>query len=220
MVNRGCLEYALHHLNKLIKGRLYMNISDLNIELFRFINDIGKHYTIMNPIFIGLAEYTVYVLAFVLLLYWFTQQHSNRLMVISAVMAFGLAELAGKAVSILHSNLQPFAELANVNQLIEKEVNNSFPSDHTILFISVTITIWLFRRRATILWVIIGCLASISRIGVGVHYPADVLVGGMIAVISAIAAYVMVRKLRVITELLNKCERMEKIIKNTIQRSN
>lgn len=90
------------------------------------------------------------------------------------------------------------------NVIVMQEVNNSFPSDHTILFISVTVTIWLFRRRATILWVIIGCLASISRIGVGVHYPADVLAGSVIAVVSAVAAYVIVRKLYAITVLLNK----------------
>lgn len=197
-----------------------MNSSEWNVELFRLINDLGKHYTYMNPIYIGLAEYTVYVLAVVMILYWLSQQRMNRMMVISGVIAFGLAEILGKAAGSLHSNLQPFAELMNVNQLIEKQVNNSFPSDHTILFISITVTIWLFRRRFTFLWLIVGCLASISRIGVGVHYPADVLVGGVIAVVSAMITYQVINRLSIVQIILNKCERMEKLIKNTIQRSN
>lgn len=197
-----------------------MNSSEWNVELFRLINDLGKHYTYMNPIYIGLAEYTVYVLAVVMILYWLSQQRTNRMMVISGVIAFGLAEILGKAAGSLHSNLQPFAELMNVNQLIEKQVNNSFPSDHTILFISITVTIWLFRRRFTFLWLIVGCLASISRIGVGVHYPADVLVGGVIAVVSAMITYQVINRLSIVQIILNKCERMEKLIKNTIQRSN
>ncbi len=94
-----------------------------------------------------------------------------------------------------HTNYQPFAELPNVNKLVEKAVNNSFPSDHTIIFFSFCITFWLFKRGWGFLWGILAVLVGISRIWVGVHYPADVLVGAIISIVSATIVYQIVLKL-------------------------
>ena len=76
-----------------------------------------------------------------------------------------------------------------LNKLIEKEVGNSFPSDHTIVFFSVCISIALFRKRFWYLWVALALILSISRIYVGVHYPVDILVGALLGTIAAILVY-------------------------------
>ncbi|MER3122346.1 phosphatase PAP2 family protein [Bacillus altitudinis] len=67
-------------------------------------------------------------------------------MMISAGLTFILAKVLGKVAGIFYSNQQPFAELNQVNLLIEKEVNNSFPSDHTIFIFSICMVFWLSAR--------------------------------------------------------------------------
>src|SRR6478735_6184881 len=159
-----------------------MDLFEMNVDLFRTINDFGKEYTYLNNFFIFMAEYMVFVLTFIALIFWFTRREENRMMIISATISFILAEMMGKIAGTLHSNNQPFAELSNVNKLIEKAVDNSFPSDHTILFFAFCMTFFMYQKRWRYIWIMLALVVGISRIWVGVHYPADVIVGAIISI--------------------------------------
>jgi len=130
-------------------------------------------------------------------------------MVIQAALAFILAEVFGKMVSTLHSNYQPFVEMKDVNLLIIKEVNNSFPSDHTIVFFSICVSIALMRRHQWFIWLPLAGLVGLSRIWVGVHYPADVAVGALLATLAALIMYRVTPHLRLIRLLLEKYSKIE-----------
>ncbi|MCY7433238.1 undecaprenyl-diphosphatase [Bacillus safensis] len=159
----------------------------LNEDLFRWVNELSINYGYLNPIFIGLAEYTVLLAVLVCLFVWFqNRSRYNRAMVVSAGLTFVLAELLGKIAGMFYFNQQPFAEMSHVNLLIQKEVNNSFPSDHTIFIFSICVIFWLFHKRH-MYWLIIACAVGFSRIWVGVHYPLDVLAGAAIAFLTAVA---------------------------------
>ena len=55
------LSYIFLSLNSM-KGTDSMNVSDVNIRVFRLINDIGKEYKILNSAMIFIAEYMAYFL--------------------------------------------------------------------------------------------------------------------------------------------------------------
>jgi len=179
-----------------------MALSEMNSTLFRMINNLGKQYTDLNPFFVFIAEYMIFFLVLAVLLFLFSRRNKNRIMVICAFITLVISDLFAKIAGQFHSNNQPFAELPNVNRLVEKAVNNSFPSDHTIIFFSFCITFWLFKRGWGILWVILAVLVGISRIWVGVHYPADVLVGAIISIVSATIVYKIVLKLSLTKKFL------------------
>ena len=79
----------------------------------------------------------VYILALIILAYWFIGSRKSRMMVIQAMVAFVIAEVIGKVAGKFHLNYQPFAVLPHVNKLVDHAVDNSFPSDHTILFFNL-----------------------------------------------------------------------------------
>jgi undecaprenyl-diphosphatase len=178
-----------------------MTLTELNIEGFRMINDLGKQYTFLNPGFVGIAEYTLYVVIVFALLFGLSKNGQNRLMVLCSLLTIAFAELLGRLAGLLHTNQQPFAELDAVNKLIEKAVDNSFPSDHTILMFSFCVTFWLFKRGWSFLWVLLAALVGVSRIWVGVHYPGDVLVGTLVSFAAAIIVFRIVPKLGAVQKL-------------------
>ncbi|MFK4310941.1 membrane-associated phospholipid phosphatase [Bacillus sp. RC242] len=124
-----------------------MFFSQLNIDAFRAINNLGKQYSSLNSTMVFLAEYMVYFLGLIIIAYWFTQSRKNKMMIIQAIVAFVTAEIIGKLAGNLHLNYQPFAVLPNVNKLVDHAVDNSFPSDHTILFFSIFFHSGLFVKR-------------------------------------------------------------------------
>ncbi|MBE7117753.1 undecaprenyl-diphosphatase [Bacillus paranthracis] len=187
-----------------------MSFSQFNIDIFRAINDLGKQYSFLNPTIVFLAEYMVYILALIILTYWFIGSRKSRMMVIQAMVAFVIAEVIGKIAGKFHLNYQPFAVLPDVNKLVDHAVDNSFPSDHTILFFSICFSFSLVRKKAGWLWLILAFCVAISRIWVGVHYPFDVAVGALIGCISAVFSHWLVPKLSFIRQLLTQYERVEK----------
>lgn len=122
------------------------------------LNSLGKEFQFFNLPMIIIAEYTVIFLAIFVILFWFTKDRENKIMLMCASIAFVLAEIIGKFAGLLHFNHQPFAVLSNTNQLIEKAINNSFPSDHTILFFSFCMSFWLFKKGKWILWILLAIL--------------------------------------------------------------
>ncbi|PFD40369.1 undecaprenyl-diphosphatase [Bacillus cereus] len=186
-----------------------MSYSQLNIDAFRAINDLGKQYSFLNSTMIFLAEYMVYFLGLIIIAYWFTRSKKNKMMIIQALVAFVTAEIIGKLAGKFHLNYQPFAVLPDVNKLVDHAVDNSFPSDHTILFFSICFSFWLVRKKTGWLWLVLAFCVAISRIWVGVHYPFDVVTGALLGSISALFSYWLIPKIAFIKQLLNLYEKME-----------
>lgn len=178
-----------------------MAFSNTNVQLFRGINNLGKDFSFLNPLAVFIAEYALFALILSAAVFWVVPGFRNRLMAICAFLTVILAQLFRIPVSRLHSNLQPFAELPNVNQLIDKTVGNSFPSDHTILVFAFCMTFALFQKRFAVIWLLLALLVGISRIWVGVHYPADVVAGASISIVSALIVFAVAPKIPVIQRL-------------------
>ncbi|MED1787372.1 undecaprenyl-diphosphatase [Brevibacillus laterosporus] len=189
-----------------------MSFSELNIDVFRSINDLGKQYAALNPGVVFIAEYMVYFLGLGLVVYWFTRNHRNRMMVIQAVITFILAEILGKLAGLFYSHYQPFAVLQDVNQLVEHAIDNSFPSDHSILFFSICASFWLMRKKEGWLWLVLAVFVGLSRVWVGVHYPVDVITGALLGFISALFVYWAVPKVSFIQQILAFYEKIEQKI--------
>lgn len=73
-----------------------MDFFELNIHVFRMINDLGKQYDYLNPSAIFIAEYMVFFLALAVIVIWFTRSEQSRMMVVCGMVTFVIAEMMGK----------------------------------------------------------------------------------------------------------------------------
>lgn len=187
-------------------------LSGLNNSIFRMINDLGKQFTYLNPVIAFIAEYMVFFLALSVIIFWFTRKKQNRMMVICATIAFVISEVIGKIAGKFYSHQQPFAVFSNVNQLIAHEVDNSFPSDHTLLFFSFCVTFLLFKKRYGFLWILLAFSVGFSRIWAGLHYPVDIIVAAAIGSTLSLIVYQVVPRLLIVKKFLGTYEKVEQSI--------
>jgi len=173
------------------------------------INDAGKSIPALNPVMIFLAEYTPYILALSMLVYWFLRRRQDRMMIIQSICAFVLATSVGKVCGLFYAHYQPFAVLPDVNKLVEHELDNSFPSNHTILFFSISFSIWLVHKMEGLLWLLLACLVAQSRVWIGVHYPIDIATGAIISIVAALIMCWLIPRLPFIRQGLTLYEKVE-----------
>jgi len=90
--------------------------------------------------------------------------------------------------------------------------HNSLPSGHSItIFTVLTVLLFSFMPKSSkskIVWylafVVAGSILVFTRVGVGAHYPLDVIVGSIIGYISGLAGIFISRKYRIWTWIGNK----------------
>ena len=73
--------------------------------------------------------------------------------------------------------IRPCHVLENVRLLVNCGSGLAFPSSHATNISAVAVLFSFFYRKATPVFITIAFLVGLSRIYVGVHYPADVLFG-------------------------------------------
>lgn len=187
-------------------------MNSLDTRLFHLINDWASRSNFLDQIGISFAEMSPYGLAVFLIFTWFGDRKfpEKRRTLIIAGMTFGLSEALAKLLGCLHYHVQPFVTL-EANQLIVKEVNNSFPSDHTILMFSFLFVLFL-AGQSNSRWLYLGwaILASAARIFVGVHYPSDVVVAAFIASLIGSIFYYFLRRANWLERFVHWISSMEK----------
>jgi undecaprenyl-diphosphatase len=82
----------------------------------------------------------------------------------------------------------------NVNIFFEKLYNNSFPSGHTQIVLSVCTFMFIMVRKYWYWYIILALGTSFERIYAGHHFPFDVMVGAVIGMISAYVTVTLFRK--------------------------
>ena len=90
---------------------------------------------------------------------------------------------------------RPYEAVAAVIPLIPRPVDSSFPSGHTCAsFAAAFVYFKMLPRCYGAPAVMLAAMIAFSRLYLGVHYPTDVLVGFLVAVLVSTAAYQMVQR--------------------------
>lgn len=118
----------------------------------------------------------VYIVPFILLFTWFVISRKTGL---RAALA-GILAWEGLSKVIAHTvdRARPSMSQIGAKELIFHRPDTSFPSDHSAFLAAVALSFYLSGQKK--LAILVGLLAvaiGITRVGIGVHFPADILAG-------------------------------------------
>lgn len=151
---------------------------------------------ITNLIFIFGAKY-LYLFVIVIAFLWFLRQPKpkKKEIFIFACICLPAAFFISRIAGYLYYNPQPFV-LSHFQPLIHHKIDNGFPSHHTLLVSAIAATAFVFSRRTGyVLW-FLALGVGVSRVYVGVHHVVDIIGGILISILSAGAAYFLMRRLK------------------------
>lgn len=157
----------------------------MDFLIFQFINNFALKNFWLDTFFIFLAKYLGFVLIGVLFVFLLKNFKKYRQMVLQAFLAGGIAEIITEIAALFWFRPRPFV-VEKVNLLLTHSPTASFPSSHAAFFFALSIILYLYNKKAGLLFLIAGFLIGIGRVFVGIHWPADILAGAALGVLSAL----------------------------------
>ena len=101
----------------------------------------------------------------------------------TALTAMALSSLVVFVCNALFFRPRPFDGLDGISLLFYQPTDSSFPSNSASVAFAIAAGVWCVNRRIGYALFAAAILYGFSRVYVGVHYPADILGGVVIALI-------------------------------------
>ncbi len=149
----------------------------IDLFIFQQINNLAGKWSSLDALGLFFAEYLPYVLiALLIILFWKKKRVIFQSLLAGISARFGIVEL----IRLFWQRPRPFVE-NNVNLLLEHN-GAAFPSGHAAFFFGLSTVIFLYNKKAGVLFFIASFLISISRVFVGIHWPSDILAGAIVGI--------------------------------------
>ena len=96
-----------------------------------------------------------------------------------ALASVAVALIIAQLIGHIYFRERPFA-FHEVNLLVDRSSDASFPSDHSTFSFAIAGIVWLQNRRAGWLSLTLAAVIALSRVFIGTHYPLDVIGGALL----------------------------------------
>ncbi|MDR6227482.1 undecaprenyl-diphosphatase [Desmospora profundinema] len=155
----------------------------MDYRLFEWINGWAGKYGWLDLLMIVMTDYGPYLFAILLGVLLLLKKHRSGGILAGCTLALALS--FSFMIGQLWERARPFVTHDNVNLLLSKEPNASFPSDHTTGAFAIAFALCHYNKTLGNILLILALLIGISRPYVGHHYPGDVFAGMTVAFLAA-----------------------------------
>jgi undecaprenyl-diphosphatase len=149
----------------------------------RVFQEINSHFDkrIMNFFFRTITQIgsALFISVTTLLLIILTS-NQTRITAISSAAALALSHIPVQLVKKLFPRKRPYLQIKKTKILPNPLKDHSFPSGHTTAVFSVIVPFLFQTPSLAAVLLPIGLCVGISRIYLGLHYPSDVIAGGIL----------------------------------------
>lgn len=160
---------------------------NMNIKLFRLVNDLANKNIILDKIMIIFSTYIPYlfmtVLAAVLLLGLVKKDRNTRKIAVHTFIITVINLIISYVIGGIYYVNRPFVN-NKVNLLIPHVEDASFPSDHATGTMSIAVGLGKDNKLLGTILTVLSLIVGFSRVYVGHHYPSDVIGAYMIVFVT------------------------------------
>lgn len=149
----------------------------MNDALFRAVNGLAGQWPLLDELMTWFALDATYALVVIAIASWLVNRLLGRPLAVRVGLSVVIAVVICETISLWYFHPRPFAALPDVLQLVPHEPNASFPSTHATATAAFAGPFVWSRARLGVLLLVGTVIVGFARVFVGVHYPADVIVG-------------------------------------------
>ena len=171
-------------------------------EVFVYLNNLGL--TEYDGFWLVVTDFRTWIplfIALILVIFWKNSRREAVWMLLSFIPMLLLLQLAISITKASVERLRPnnAPELEPLIRVVHDPSSFSFFSGHAAVSFGIASLVVLFLRKK-VAWIqlvwIYPILFAYSRIYLGVHYPVDILVGGLVGMFFAWVFYRMYKKFK------------------------
>ena len=163
----------------------WLNEYELPILWWIRENIANPFLDVVMPIVSSLARHGEFWIALALILLCFKK---TRKAGVAMAIAMACGFLIGNVgLKNLFARIRPY-DMVEVDLLVEKLHDFSFPSGHTLVSVEAATALWYYHRKWGVAALVLAAVIALSRLYLFVHYPTDVLAGALLGVGIALAA--------------------------------
>ncbi|WP_449539033.1 phosphatase PAP2 family protein [Ferdinandcohnia sp. Marseille-Q9671] len=175
--------------------RLFLSVYDVDCRIFQKVNQYYDrkflHFFFSRITYIGGATFTIIAC---LSLFFFTS-NQLRMAAVASVLSLAVSHLPVHIIKKLYPRKRPYLIVEKSKFPVKALTDHSFPSGHTTAIFSVIIPFLFVIPNLSFILLPIGICVGVSRIFLGLHYPSDVLAGGVLGTTAGITSYFFVNQL-------------------------
>ena len=157
----------------------------LNSKVFEWLHGLSGYNFLLDNLDILLAKYLPYFLGVWFLMIVFRESGRRRkiFLFLEGAMAVILARgLVTESIRFFYHHPRPFDAFGFAPLIAES--GWSFPSGHAAFFFALAVTVFYMNRKLGMWFFALSFLVGIARIFAGVHWPADILGGIVVGLVS------------------------------------
>lgn len=148
----------------------------------------------MNTVVVFAAQY-LYLLILIIaaLAAIFADGEKRRKLFKLSLIAFPLSFVIGKVLNYFIYSPRPFV-VEHIQPLISHAADNGFPSDHTLLVMTVTAVMFSYNKKLATVLFIFSLIVGVARVIAKIHHPVDILGSTLIAFVATYIGHLFLKK--------------------------